>query len=199
MNKENKIILILILFIIIVWYLCNIYNMNEKFTPNEMKDYPRQLQINCKKNKENLEQLKEMNKKTCNTNGNTQRDTINNKTLCYDDTAKEIVSMLDTESNCVVADLNNKKGFKPVFSKSELSITPISEFPNPNFINNNFIPMYESKKAYGYSNSDFQQPLENSTNRYLILDNNKNVYDDKIGYNDPSFLYAMTNYVNKKV
>ena len=108
MNFKN------IIFIIIVVILVRMFCRNkkkEKFTAAEMKRYPQMLDANCKYSTDMFNKLKKMNKKRCtrNTKGNTQRDTINNKTLCYDDTGKEIVSRLDMISYCDIAKTEKKQ------------------------------------------------------------------------------------------
>jgi hypothetical protein len=105
MNIEIKNI---VLIIVILYTTYNLYiNMSkkERFTLNEMKNYPQMLQEQCKRTTDIYDKLKNMNAKRCDpkNKGKTQRDTINNKSLCYDDIGKEIVAKMDAESNCVMS------------------------------------------------------------------------------------------------
>ena len=92
--------IVIIYFIVYIIYTMMKNASNEKFTVGEMKNYQKMLQTNCIKSTEQMNKLKNMNKKRCIQKGKTQRDTINNKQLCYNDISKEIVATLDSQSNC---------------------------------------------------------------------------------------------------
>jgi len=125
-----KNILILIIVVIFIYFI--FFNKKrEDFTAEEMKKYPEAIKINCEKNKLLLKQLKNMNNLRCKKQGKTDRDTINNKWLCYDDVGKEVVTQLDAESNCVMSDLVNKKSsVTPYHAKSQL-LLPHNNLPKP--------------------------------------------------------------------
>jgi hypothetical protein len=95
-------VILLVLLLVLLYIFYN--NKVESFTNLEMQNYPAMLKENCRINKKLYRQLRKNNKFRCQNEGNTQRDTINNKTLCYDDTGKEINARLDMISNCAIAD-----------------------------------------------------------------------------------------------
>ena len=95
-------IILLVLLLVLLYIFYN--NKVESFTNLEMQNYPAMLKENCRINKKLYRQLRRNNKFRCQDEGNTQRDTINNKTLCYDDTGKEINTRLDMISSCAIAD-----------------------------------------------------------------------------------------------
>jgi hypothetical protein len=95
-------VILLVLLLVLLYIFYN--NKVESFTNAEMQNYPAMLKENCRINKKLYRQLRRNNKFRCQDEGNTQRDTINNKKLCYDDTGKEINTRLDMISNCAIAD-----------------------------------------------------------------------------------------------
>ena len=94
-------VILLVLLLVLLYIFYN--NKVESFTNLEMQNYPAMLKENCRINKKLYRQLRKNNKFRCQNEGNTQRDTINNKTLCYDDTGKEINTRLDMISSCAIA------------------------------------------------------------------------------------------------
>ena len=108
------------------------------------------LKVNCDKNTKLYNSLKRLNKENCIKNGKTQRETINNKTVCYDNIAKEIVTKFDMESNCLLSKKINKKidkiplmnnNLKPKTNKDTKST--INE--GPEFINKWDLPSYDKQ------------------------------------------------------
>ncbi len=217
----------------------------EKFTAEEMKKYPQMLQANCVKSREITKKLQNMNANRCDPNfkGKTQRDTINNKRLCYDDIYKEIVSKLDTESNCVmskkvnqieksttkstpITNINIKnnsispviKVSKSVSTKSlsagsatsakdtsttstrSVSRDQVSKNQSqnlkpdegPEFINQFFIPAYDSKRAMAYSSYTLDVPL-GVAHKYRTT-GPVSTYDDISRLSDPGYLSQLAGY-----
>jgi len=120
-TKLFNVVLVLLLSVMVILIIIKLLSI-EKFTNDEMKAYPKMLKENCKYSKNIYNKLKNKNKK-CNiknTNGKiTGRDTINNKRICYDDTGKEIVSYMDTDSYCNIDKLvNNLDSTKSNSTKS---------------------------------------------------------------------------------
>ncbi len=180
MNLQTKYMLLLVLFIV---YVLNNMKTTEKFTSEEMKKYPELLEANCKKTSETYEKLKEMNKKRCKQNGNTQRETINNKSLCYDDTAKEIVSRLDAISNCGLLKRDKKILLKKL--KDVKTVSKVEE--GPEFINTFYMPLYEPHKSTEYASYTLDKPL-GVNNKYA----NVNEYSDVNFSSDPTFLNRLS-------
>jgi ribulose bisphosphate carboxylase small subunit len=181
-------------------------NANENFTHEEMRKYPEALRINCSRSKDMLHKLRSMNKKNCNFKGRTARDTINNKTVCYDDIAKEIVTGLDAESNCVMSEIINgrhkskkskskssskKDKIIPINPKKYLNIKPME---GPDFINTFFVPGYDTKRIDGYASFIVNKPV-GSVNKHSATA----PYDDVSRISsDPAFLGMMTKYEENK-
>jgi len=166
------------------------------------------LKDNCKKSKEIMLRLQNMNRNRCDPNnkGNTQRDTINNKRLCYDDIHKEIVSKLDAESNCVMSQrIKSVSPSSPVQYKTLGSISSvprnqksfssqnIKPDEGPEFINQYFIPTYDSKKASAYSSYNLNSPVAVS-HKYPA----SAPYDDVSRLSDQGFLYQLAGYEQTK-
>ena len=116
----------------------------EKFTQNEMKKYSHMLKTNCKKNTKIYKHLNKLNQNKCKKPGTTNRETINNKKVCYDNIGKEITARLDMESNCIMSDIVNKLDkkqnkiiAKQNSSRSQSSITnqDNTSLEGPYFIN----------------------------------------------------------------
>ena len=222
----------------------------EKFTAEEMKKYPQMLQANCVKSKELTKKLQKMNANRCDPNfkGKTQRDTINNKRLCYDDIYKEIVSKLDTESNCVMSNrVNstesnrfdsdlltntntklNKNAISPIVKVSKSVSTKslsagstssakdtstnsnrsvfrdkgdqvlktqsqnLKPDEGPEFINQFFIPAYDSKRANAYSSYTLDVPF-GVAHKYRTT-GPVSTYDDISRLSDPGYLYQLAGY-----
>lgn len=151
---KNIIIISLIIYIIYIIFLRQI---NEKFTTDEMKNYPQMLKINCDNNTKSFNELQKLNKEKCNKRGKTERETINNNTVCYDNIGKEIISKLDMESNCVMSNLINK-----IDNKLDQTITnQINKLINegPEFINNWGTLTFDSKKVGNYSDINLIKPF----------------------------------------
>lgn len=207
----NSVIYLVIIILLVLLIFANKDN-KEKFTPDEMREYPDALNANCDRMKNVLYKLREMNKRCNFTKGGTERDTINNRRICYDDIGKEIVANLDTESNCVMSDLINKKykfeygNYMPVSSKDkqkgyheinldEYNASNSSENlkpeEGPEFINTFFIPGVESGKSGELSNFSFEDIPLGTTHKYPA----SAPYDDvsKIS-SDPGFLCEMAKY-----
>lgn len=111
-----KITLTHIIIIIIILFVLYISTQNtpEQFTHEEIKRYPETLQINCEKSKAVLNNIREMNLKNCDLKGDTEKDTLNNRRICYDDIAKELVTQFDVNSNCAKEKrLINESEFMP--------------------------------------------------------------------------------------
>ena len=211
MNIEIKNI---VLILVILYTTYNLYiNMsrNERFTAGEMKNYPQMLEEQCNRTTDIYNRLRKMNAKRCDpkTKGKTQRDTINNKSLCYDDVGKEIVAKMDAESNCVMsariglaksamsAKTGSAKSTSVTSVTSTKSVKPQSQnfrdLEGPDFINMFYMNAFDNKKSSSYAT-------------LAPFDNNMNVvgtphrfpasgpYDD-IGFSsDPAFLYRLANY-----
>lgn len=127
-------------------------NLNENFTSAEMKNYKNTLKENCDKNTRLYNNLTKLNKERCKkTQGRTERETINNNTICYDDTNKEIVAKLDMESNCLMSNmLNNIK--EPVLSPVIKPVNNKLISEGPDFINQWDTLAFDNKKTNEYSN-----------------------------------------------
>jgi hypothetical protein len=245
LNLELKNIVI-ICFILYTLYKIMNERSNEKFTAKEMKKYPQMLQTNCTKSTEMMKKLQNMNANRCNLKGKTQRDTINNKRLCYDDIHKEIVSTLDAESNCVIATRvnsparsaltpNNAAKQIPIVSKlitspkttSVKSVEPVIKVSKsvgsnksgstasikssskssstssqtksqnlkpdegPDFINQFFIPAYDSQRAAAYSSYTLDVPI-GVAHKYRST--GPTAYDDASRLSDPGFMYQLAGY-----
>ena len=174
----------------------------EKFTTSEMKNYKKMLKDNCSKSKEIKNKVKKMNALRCNPlrKGKTERDTINNKRLCYDDIYKEIVAELDTESNCVTykrlykSEPKIKAKSKSTSAKS-LSSKLKSDIMDegPEFINQFYLPTRDTKKADNLATIKFGDV---SNNKFGDVSNNKfsakGSYDNVTFSSDPSFLYQLS-------
>lgn len=199
MNDNIKNLMIGIIIIYIIYQMFFSKNSKENFTDGEMKKYPEMLQTNCKKSTEMYNKLNKINNTRCLAKGKTNRDTINNKRLCYDDIAKEIVAGLDAESNCVMSNLINKTN---KVAKSEISTNSaksnqqsqnLKPDEGPEFINTFFIPAYDSKKASAYSSYILDQPIS-SNHRYPT----SSPYDNVMFTSDPSFLDRLSSYERNK-
>jgi hypothetical protein len=186
--------IIIICFILCILYIIINKSSNEYFTANEMKKYPQMLRENCVKSTEMMNKIKSINKKRCNKKGNTQKDTINNKRLCYDDTYKEIVSKLDTESNCVMANkLSKSDSTKSRSTKSDSTKSQnLKPFEGPDFINKFFMPAYDSNKL-NYSSLIVDTPI-GIPHKYRSV----SPYDDVSRLSDPEFLYQLAGYKKGK-
>lgn len=151
MKKEVKNILLICVIIYFIYFMF-LQNLNENFTSAEMKNYKKTLKENCDKNTRLYNSLTKLNKERCKkTKGRTERETINNNTICYDDTNKEIVSKLDMESNCLMSNmLNNIK--EPVLSQVIKPINNKSILEGPEFINQWDTLAFDNKKTNEYSN-----------------------------------------------
>jgi hypothetical protein len=118
-----------------------------------MKKYSNMLKTNCKKNTKIYKYLNKINKKKCKTPGITNRETINNKKVCYDNIGKEITARLDMESNCIISDIVNKLDKKQnkiiTKQKSNRIQSPVqkdnSSLEGPYFINNWNLSTYNKK------------------------------------------------------
>ena len=181
----KKIIVIFIVFSLIKYFVSK---TNEKFTPSEMKNYKKMLKDNCNKAAEIRNKIKKMNELRCNPlrKGKTERDTINNKRLCYDDVYKEIVAELDTESNCVMDKLisgPSKVDSSKVSSKADSSKEKLEE--GPEFINQFHLPTRDTKKSETLATTKFGDV---SNNKFPA----KGSYDNVGFSSDPSFLYQLS-------
>lgn len=173
--KKILIFIIILLILIIIQF-----NMIENFSQQEYLNYENLLKENCSRSNEVFNKLKKMNNYRCNKKGDTQRDTINNKSLCYDDTAKEIVSGLDTTSYCKIANYKPKKSKKSKQLEEKPSEGPL-------FINNFFVDSYNSKNLDDYSMFDNTEnkPLHN----YPVSSSYSNISFSS----DPAFLSRLNN------
>lgn len=177
----------------------------EKFTPQEMKNYKKMLKDNCDKATEIRNKVKKMNNLRCNPlrKGKTERDTINNKRLCYDDIYKEIVAELDTESNCVMhkrlfksepkisGEITSSKSSSKTSSSKALSKTesskPKSDIMDegPEFINQFYLPTRNTKKAESLASTKSGDIFNNKFSA-------KGSYDNVAFTSDPAFLYQLS-------
>ena len=164
---KNILVISLIIYII---YIIFLKQTDERFTPDEMKNYSKMLKINCDKNTKLYNELLKQNKEKCNKKGATERETINNNTVCYDNIGKEIISKLDMESNCVMSNLINKIDNKldqtinnQIINNQTTTKSRLNESINegPDFINNWDTLTFDTKKAGEYSDI-------NLTNPYII-------------------------------
>jgi hypothetical protein len=200
----KNIIAIFLLFIILNYI---VLPTKEKFTTKEMKNYRKMLKDNCSKSKEIKNKVKKMNALRCDPlrKGKTERDTINNKRLCYDDIYKEIVAELDTESNCVMhkrlSKSNSTNSVSKSKSKSRLSSKTSSSKSlssksksdimdeGPEFINQFYLPTRDTKRSENLSNIKFGQNIGDvSSNKFSA----KGSYDNVAFSSDPSFLYQLS-------
>lgn len=174
MNNKLLIIGIILLILVIIQF-----NMIENFTQQEYLNYQNILNENCKRSSEVFNKLKKMNKHKCNKKGDTQKDTINNKSQCYDDTSKEIVAELDTTSYCKMVD--NKT------SKESENNNFEEQTHGPNFINNFFVDSYNSKNLDDFSMFD------NTENKPLHNFPVTSSYSNISFSSDPAFLSRLNN------
>jgi hypothetical protein len=212
-----KNIIILLIAVAIVKYF--ILPTSEKFTPHEMKNYKKMLKNNCDKATEIRNKVKKMNALRCNPlrKGKTERDTINNKRLCYDDIYKEIVAELDTESNCVMhkrlsksdpkisgktktssKSSSSKPLSKSTKSKSSKSKSDIVD-EGPEFINQFYLPTRDTKRAENLASTKFgKSNMLNLESNVFLGDVSSNKFSAKGSYDnvafssDPSFLYQLS-------
>ena len=192
---EYELIIVIVIIVLFLYLKSN----KEFFTNFEMQFYPESLKINCKKSTEINNQLKHMNKMRCGKKGTTDKDTINNKWVCYDDIGKEIVSGLDAESNCVMSDIVNKqaksKSVPKPAQKRFNDPTPINTqnmkpSEGPDFINKFFIPAYDLKKSDGYQPFSTDEQI-GSAHKYPAM----GPYDDtSLISSDPNFLKKLADY-----
>ena len=183
----------------------------ETFTPQEMKAYPQMLKRNCDITSNLHKKLQKSNYNRCGAGakGKTDRDTINNKRLCWDDVRKEIVAGMDAESNCVMASLN-KVGSDPRVdmaqmkfpSRSATKSTPVSSYEvnsgllgveeGPNFINKHYMTLFDPRKGAGFAEIGVEQ--KGKTGKYADI----NSYSDVGFTSDPAFLYRLSVYNKNK-
>jgi len=267
MDLKNIIILSVLIYILYVSYvkldnskkesfnqqkkLTGKKSSSESFTPAQMRKYPNMLKANCRITDKLHKKLKKNNYYRCGkgAKGKTDRETINNKRLCWDDTYKEIVTGYDAESNCVTAALMNNPNTtsKGVFkyespqldserleseraesknsilrselasmkfpARSAIKSIPVSNYATPvinteinklnmfeegpEYINKYFMPTYEAKRAYGFSEiNDTKTNIRGigKSDKYADI----NSYSD-IGFtSDPAFLYRLSTYEKNK-
>ena len=150
-------IIILAILILLIYYFSCI--SREGFTQSEMNNYSNMLKINCDENTKSYNYLNKLNKEKCNEIGKTERETINNKSICYDNIGKEIISKLDMESNCAMSDLVNNLNDKQnniindqIRNQIPNKIIYNNEIEGPNFINKWDLMTYNDKKSNEYSN-----------------------------------------------
>jgi len=183
---------------------------SEQFTQKEMNAYPTMLKKNCKKTLNIHKQLQKKNLNRCGAGikGKTDRDTINNKKLCWTDIHREIVSGMDAESNCVMASLNKEPidmaklaemrfpSRSAVKSKAvsayDLSSDLGDQFEGPNYINLYFVGLSDPTKGAGFSEIMGEQ--KGKTGKYA----NINSYTDVGFTSDPAFLYRLSVYNKNK-
>lgn len=125
MSKIYNFIISSIIIIIIYLIIYHILN-KENFTSDDIKNYRQTLNINCIKNSKLYKKLKKENDKKCtinNSKGSTEKDSINNRRICYDDIAKEIVTKMDSESYCNMDD-----------NKVEFNMEGYSKYDNYQFV-----------------------------------------------------------------
>ena len=127
------------------------FSMKEPFTQREMRNYSNRLKVNCDKNTKIYKYLNKLNKEKCKMPGVTNRETINNKTICYDNIGKEITARLDMQSNCIMANQNNKKLKKK--SKRKTSDNSKSK-EIKSIISKNITPIISNKSTSNKSTSD---------------------------------------------
>lgn len=187
---------------------------SEQFTPQEMKNYPQMLKRNCDITGHLHKKLQKKNINRCGAGakGKTDRDTINNKRICWDDVRKEIVAGMDAESNCVISSLNaksQKMGFDAKYdlaemrfpSRSSTKSTPLSSYDKnislsnelgidegPDFINKHYMPLFDTRKGAGFAEIGSEQ--KGKTGQYADI----NSYNDVGFTSDPAFLYRLSVY-----
>jgi hypothetical protein len=182
---------ILIIGIILLIGIILKFNMIENFTQNEYNNYSSLLKENCNRNKEILSKIKKLNNYRCNKKGDTTRETINNKTLCYDDIGKEIVTNLDKESYCNMTEYKLSKN-KSKSNKSKSEDLTESHGEGPNFINKFYLDSYNSKKL----DNDFI--FDNTDNKSFYNYPVSTSYSNVSFSSDPSFLSKISNLNNTK-
>jgi hypothetical protein len=182
---------------------------SEKFTQQEMIAYPAMLKKNCEKTSNLYKKLQKNNFNRCGAGakGKTDRDTINNKRLCWDDIRKEIVTGMDAESNCVMASLNKEPVDMAKLAEmrfpSRLAVkskavsaydlsTQGDQFEGPNYINQYFVGLADSTKGAGYAEITGEQ--KGKTGKYADI----NSYSDVGFTSDPAFLYRLSVYNKNK-
>ena len=145
---------IIIIIIVVYFIFLFIYKQNEKFTQDEMKNYATMLKVNCDDNTKIYNNLIELNKEKCYKKGKTEKDTINNNTVCYDNIGKEIISKFNMESNCAISNMINKSNIILDNTLSEQVITKpiinISSVEGPEFINVWNTSTYDTKQTDKY-------------------------------------------------
>lgn len=170
-----KNIIIICIFILLIYYFSCINN--EGFTQSEMNNYSNMLKVNCDENTKSYKYLKKLNKEKCYQIGKTDRETINNKTVCYDNIGKEIISKLDMESNCAMANIvNNTNTKQNLIINDQVSNLTKNQLPTaiegPDFINSWDLPTYDTKKSGDYSNITLSNPYLSSNNLASISNSN---------------------------
>lgn len=153
MKKGIKNILLICVIIYLIYFMV-LQNVNENFTLDEMKNYKNMLKENCDKNTKIYNELNKSNKEKCNKRkGRTERETINNNTICYDDIGKEIVSKLDMESNCLLSNMINKNP-EPKLASLSMTMPTTNKLilEGPDFINQWNTLAFDTRKANEYSN-----------------------------------------------
>jgi hypothetical protein len=187
----------------------SVLSTSEQFTQKEMNAYPTMLKKNCEKTSNIYKKLKKNNLNRCGPGikGKTNRDTINNKRLCWTDIRREIVSGMDAESNCVMASLNkepidmSKLAEMRFPSRSAVKSKAISQydltaqgdlFEGPNYINQYFVGLSDPTKGAGFAEITGEQ--KGKTGKYADI----NSYTDVGFTSDPAFLYRLANYNKNK-
>lgn len=218
---NSVIYLIIIILLVLLILTKGKKDKKESFTPDEMIEYPNALNANCDRMKNVLYKLRDMNKRCNFTKGRTERDTINNRRICYDDIGKEIVANLDSESNCVMSDLinkkykfeygnymplkmsisskqNNKKDKRKKHHEIDLDNYNMSKLSEnlkpeegPEFINTFFIPGVDSNKSGEFSKISSDNIPIGTSHKYPA----SAPYDDVSRISsDPGFLCEMAKY-----
>lgn len=149
---------IIFLLCFLTYYILS--NITENFTQDEMNNYNKTLKDNCAQNTKLYNELQKLNNENCNKQGQTERETINNKSVCYDNIHKEIVTKFDMESNCIISDIvsNNTNKQNEIFANQVLSNNQISTNTSPTinegpgFINQWTTQSYNMTKTDNYSN-----------------------------------------------
>ena len=175
------------------------------------------LKKNCDATSTLYKKLQKINNKRCGAKGKTQRDTINNKRLCWDDIRKEIVTKMDAQSNCVISSLvNDSKNKKKDELLSNYDLAQM-KFPlrqsdtiatigngsleeGPEFINKYFVGLFDPKNAAGFAEINLDKS-GNKTDKGHKGDKGKpGKYadinsDNDVGFSsDPAFLYRLSTY-----
>lgn len=155
-DKNTIFFLVAIIIIIIVIYF---WKSSEYFTTDEMNRYQEAVNINCDNNTKLHKYLQDTNAKQCLAKGKTDRDTINNKSNCYDDIGKEIVTGLDEESYCKLAKtISAKVGSNKILpiKSDDLTMDQIhpvesreqEKYAQVDFSNNNIQNNFTAKNDY---------------------------------------------------